>query len=261
MLYHIILQLLLPPSANELAKATGNDSIAVGRKAVAGKYADVTRATAIGYEANAETNDSLAIGSGANVIMSANKALNKRSIAIGTQARVEPRPDGGVTNGAHDAIAIGTRATATAGSSVVIGQDARSKRGLVASFQSAENTVAIGSNASADWGSSIAIGANSRTIVGNAIAIGIGATAMYKIDGLANDGEGLMFTSMALGEKATSIGGASIAAGIETKSAGVKSVAVGNKAFANGLQSIAIGDKTYSSDRSSIAMGHMRKPV
>lgn len=187
--------------------------------------------------------------------MSANKALNKRSIAIGAQARVEPRPDGGVSNDVHDAIAIGTRATATAGSSVVIGQDARSKRGLVATFQSGENTVAIGSNASADWGSSIAIGANSRTIVGNGIAIGRDATAMYKIDRLANDGEGRIFTSMALGEKATSIGGASIAAGIEAKSAGVKSVAVGNKAFANGLQSIAIGDKTYSSDRSSIAMG------
>ncbi|NYA28082.1 YadA-like family protein, partial [Haemophilus haemolyticus] len=229
-------------------------SIAVGRKAVAGKYADVTRATAIGYEANAETNDSLAIGSGATVIMNADKRLNKRSIAIGTQARVEPRPDGGVTNDAHDAIAIGTRATATAGSSVVIGRDARSKRGLVANFQSGENTVAIGSNASADWGSSIAIGANSRTIVGNGIAIGRDATAMYKIDRLP-DGEGRIFTSMALGEKATSIGGASIAAGIETKSAGVKSIAVGNKAFSNGLQSIAIGDKTYSSDRSSIAMG------
>ena len=187
--------------------------------------------------------------------MNANKALNKRSIAIGTQARVEPRPDGGVSSGMHDAIAIGTRATATAGNSVVIGRDARSKRGLVATFQSGENTVAIGSNASADWGSSIAIGANSRTIVGNGIAIGRDATAMYKIDNLANDGEGLPFTSMALGERATSIGGASIAAGIETKSAGVKSVAVGNKAFANGLQSIAIGDKTYSSDRSSIAMG------
>lgn len=187
--------------------------------------------------------------------MSANKALNKRSIAIGAQARVEPRPDGGVSNDVHDAIAIGTRATATAGSSVVIGQDARSKRGLVATFQSGENTVAIGSNASADWGSSIAIGANSRTIVGNGIAIGRDATAMYKIDNLAYDGEGLMFTSMALGEKATSIGGASIAAGIETKSAGVKSIAVGNKAFSNGLQSIAIGDKTYSSDRSAIAMG------
>ena len=187
--------------------------------------------------------------------MSANKLLNKRSIAIGTQARVEPRPDGGVSSGMHDAIAIGTRATATAGNSVVIGRDARSKRGLIATFQSGENTVAIGSNASADWGSSIAIGANSRTIVGNGIAIGRDATAMYKIDGLANDGEGRIFTSMALGEKATSIGGASIAAGIETKSAGVKSVAVGNKAFANGLQSIAIGDKTYSSDRSSIAMG------
>ena len=187
--------------------------------------------------------------------MNANKALNKRSIAIGTQARVEPRPDGGVSSGMHDAIAIGTRAMATAGNSVVIGRDARSKRGLVATFQSGENTVAIGSNASADWGSSVAIGANSRTIVGNGIAIGRDATAMYKIDGLANDGEGRIFTSMALGEKATSIGGASIAAGIETKSAGVKSVAVGNKAFANGLQSIAIGDKTYSSDRSSIAMG------
>ena len=241
--------------AGEQAKATGKDSIAVGKKAAAGENGNVEGATAIGHGANAETNDSLAIGSGANVIMSANKALNKRSIAIGSQARVEPRPDGGVSNGAHDAIAIGTRATATAGNSVVIGRDARSKRGLVATFQSGEDTVAIGSNASADWGSSIAIGANSRTIVGNGIAIGRDATAMYKIDNLANDGEGLPFTSMALGEKATSIGGASIAAGIETKSAGVKSVAVGNKAFANGLQSIAIGDKTYSSDRSSIAMG------
>ena len=241
--------------AGEQAKAIGKDSIAVGKKAAAGENGNVEGATAIGHGANAETNNSLAIGSGANVIMSANKALNKRSIAIGSQARVEPRPDGGVSNGAHDAIAIGTRATATAGNSVVIGRDARSKRGLVATFQSGEDTVAIGSNASADWGSSIAIGANSRTIVGNGIAIGRDATAMYKIDGLANDGEGRIFTSMALGEKATSIGGASIAAGIETKSAGVKSVAVGNKAFANGLQSIAIGDKTYSSDRSSIAMG------
>ena len=240
---------------SEQAKATGKDSIAIGVKAKAGENGNVEGATAIGHEANAETNDSLAIGSGANVIMNANKALNKRSIAIGTQARVEPRPDGGVSSGMHDAIAIGTRAMATAGNSVVIGRDARSKRGLKATFQSGENTVAIGSNASADWGSSIAIGANSRTIVGNGIAIGRDATAMYKIDRLANDGEGRIFTSMALGEKATSIGGASIAAGIETKSAGVKSVAVGNKAFANGLQSIAIGDKTYSSDRSSIAMG------
>ena len=241
--------------AGEQAKATGKDSIAVGKKAVAGKIGNIERATAIGYEANAESNDSLAVGSGASVIVNANNNLNKRSIAIGSQARVEPRPDGGVSSGMHDAIAIGTRAMATAGNSVVIGRDARSKRGLKATFQSGENTVAIGSNASADWGSSIAIGANSRTIVGNGIAIGRDATAMYKIDGLANDGEGRIFTSMALGEKATSIGGASIAAGIETKSAGVKSVAVGNKAFANGLQSIAIGDKTYSSDRSSIAMG------
>ena len=240
---------------NEQAKAIGKDSIAVGKKAVAGKNGNIERAMAIGYGANAESNDSLAVGSGASVIINANNNLNKRSIAIGTQARVEPRPDGGVSSGMHDAIAIGTRATATAGNSVVIGRDARSKRGLVATFQSGENTVAIGSNASADWGSSIAIGANSRTIVGNGIAIGRDATAMYKIDNLANDGEGLPFTSMALGERATSIGGASIAAGIETKSAGVKSVAVGNKAFANGLQSIAIGDKTYSSDRSSIAMG------
>ena len=239
----------------EQAKAIGKDSIAVGKKAVAGKIGNIERATAIGYEANAESNDSLAVGSGASVIVNANNNLNKRSIAIGTQARVEPRPDGGVSSGMHDAIAIGTRAMATAGNSVVIGRDARSKRGLKATFQSGENTVAIGSNASADYGSSIAIGANSRTIVGNGIAIGRDATAMYKIDRLANDGEGRIFTSMALGEKATSIGGASIAAGIETKSAGVKSVAVGNKAFANGLQSIAIGDKTYSSDRSSIAMG------
>ena len=240
---------------SEPANAPGKDSIAIGGNAKSGKNNNIERATAIGYKANAESNDSVAVGSGASVIVNANNNLNKRSIAIGSQARVEPRPDGGVSSGMHDAIAIGTRAMATAGNSVVIGRDARSKRGLKATFQSGENTVAIGSNASADWGSSIAIGANSRTIVGNGIAIGRDATAMYKIHNLANDGEGKIFTSMALGERATSIGGASIAAGIEAKSAGVKSVAVGNKAFANDLQSIAIGDKTYSSDRSSIAMG------
>ena len=137
---------------NEQAKATGKDSTAVGKKAVAGKNGNIERATAIGYEATAESNDSLAVGSGASVIVNANNNLNKRSIAIGTQARVEPRADGGVSSGMHDAIAIGTRATATAGNSVVIGRDARSKRGLKATFQSGENTVAIGSNASADWG-------------------------------------------------------------------------------------------------------------
>ena len=246
---------------SEQAKATGKDSIAVGKKAVAGKNGNIERATAIGYGANAESNDSLAVGSGANVIVNANNNLNKRSIAIGTQARVEPRPDGGVSSGMHDAIAIGTRAMATAGNSVVIGRDARSKRGLKATFQSGENTVAIGSNASADWGSSIAIGANSRTIVGNGIAIGRDATAMYKIDGLANDGEGRIFTSMALGEKATSIGGASIAAGIETKSAGVNPLQSVTKPLPMVCKVLRLAIRhTVRTDPLSQWV-HMRKPV
>ena len=55
--------------AGEQAKATGKDSIAVGKKAAAGKNGNIERATAIGYEANAESNDSLAVGSGASVIV------------------------------------------------------------------------------------------------------------------------------------------------------------------------------------------------
>lgn len=109
----------------EQAKATGKDSIAVGRKAIAGGTEEIKRATAIGYGANAETNDSLAIGSGATVVKAVTNTINARSIAVGTQARVEPTSD---NNKLNDSVAIGTRALTTSGTSIVIGRDASSMR-------------------------------------------------------------------------------------------------------------------------------------
>ena len=222
--------------ASTVANASGENAIAVGR------------------EAESETNNSVAIGSRAVVLKAQNGLRNANGIAIGTQARVEPKPDGTiVTTSVNDAMAIGTRALATGPNSIVIGQDASSVRNqqAAANYQSGENTVAIGKNASADWNNSIAIGLNAKTNVGDSIAIGSNAIALTK-HGFANN---LKLASVAIGPGASSIGSESLAVGRYTKSGAKNSSAIGNQSFANGEGSTAIGSNTYTGGQSSVALG------
>ena len=222
--------------ASTVANASGENAIAVGR------------------EAESETNNSVAIGSRAVVLKAQNGLRNANGIAIGTQARVEPKPDGTiVTTSVNDTMAIGTRALATGPNSIVIGQDASSVRNqqAAANYQSGENTVAIGKNASADWNNSIAIGLNAKTNVGDSIAIGSNAIALTK-HGFANN---LKLASVAIGPGASSIGSESLAVGRYTKSGAKNSSAIGNQSFANGEGSTAIGSNTYTGGQSSVALG------
>ena len=222
--------------ASTVANASGENAIAVGR------------------ESESETNNSVAIGSRAVVLKAQNGLRNANGIAIGTQARVEPKPDSTiVTTAVNDAMAIGTRALATGPNSIVIGQDASSVRNqqAAANYQSGENTVAIGKNASADWNNSIAIGLNAKTNVGDSIAIGSNAIALTK-HGFANN---LKLASVAIGPGASSIGSESLAVGRYTKSGAKNSSAIGNQSFANGEGSTAIGSNTYTGGQSSVALG------
>ena len=95
----------------EKAQATGSNAIAAGRKA------------------KAETANSVAIGPGAEVLLQPGVPYNSNGIAIGAQARIEPKVNGNAeTDSFHNSIAIGTRTLATASHAIVIGRDASSMR-------------------------------------------------------------------------------------------------------------------------------------
>ena len=232
------------------AKATGKNSIAIGVKAEAGANANIERTIALGYEAQADTNDSVAIGSGAQVVKADPKTgntRNARGIAIGSQARIEPKLDGfTVSNGNDDAIAIGTRAIATSGRSIVMGLDASSMRNHnAATYQSGEYTIAIGNNASADWKQSIAIGNYARTFHVDGIAIGNHVTAA------GWEGRG----AVAIGTQTNAMSFNSIAVGQMTNAKGEGSVAIGREANSHGTNSVSLGISSYTPGNNAIAIG------
>ncbi len=232
------------------AKATGKNSIAIGVKAEAGANSNIERTIALGYEAQAGTNDSVAIGSGAQVVKatpSTGNTRNARGIAIGSQARIEPKLDGfTVSNGNDDAIAIGTRAIATSGRSIVMGLDASSMRNHnAATYQSGEYTIAIGNNASADWKQSIAIGNYARTFHMDGIAIGNHVTAA------GWEGRG----AVAIGTQTNAMSFNSIAVGQMTNAKGEGSVAIGREANSHGTNSVSLGISSYTPGNNAIAIG------
>ena len=236
--------------AGEQAKATGKDSIAIGVKAEAGANSSIERTIALGYEAQAGTNDSVAIGSGAQVVKADPKTgntRNARGIAIGSQARIEPKLDGfTVSNGNDDAIAIGTRAIATSGRSIVMGLDASSMRNHnAATHQSGEYTIAIGNNASSDWRRSIAIGNYAKTFHEDGIAIGNHVTAA----GWENRG------AVAIGTQTNAMSFNSIAVGQMTNAKGEGSVAIGREANSHGTNSVSLGISSYTPGNNAIAIG------
>ena len=147
--------------ADEKAQAPGSNAIAVGRKA------------------KAETANSVAIGPSAEVLRQPGVPYNSNGIAIGAQARIEPKVNGNAdTSTFNNSIAIGTRTLATASHAIVIGENASSMRNqAAATYQTGENIVAIGIRARADWEKSIAIGANSSTVSPEAIAVGANSMA------------------------------------------------------------------------------------
>ena len=220
--------------ADEKPKATGNNAIAVGRKA------------------KAETNNSVAIGPGAEVLIQPPTDYNSNGIAIGAQARIEPKVNGNAeTDTFHNSIAIGTRTLATASSAIVIGRDASSMRNQnAATYQTGENIVAIGNSARADWEKSIAIGTNSSTVSPEAIAVGANSMASgggekggVAIGSIAHANH---VGTVALGSGSNASNVNSMAMGFKASSVGQNTVTVGPNAFSKGNNTVTIGDGAMS---------------
>ena len=221
-------------------------------------------AIAAGRKAKAETNNSVAIGPSAEVLRQLPTDYNSNGIAIGAQARIEPKVNGNAeTDSFHNSIAIGTRTLATASHAIVIGRDASSMRNQgAANYQSGENIVAIGNRARADWEKSIAIGTNSSTVSPEAIAVGTNAMASGGGDkggvAIGSIAHANHVGTVALGSGSNASAINSMAMGFNASTVGNNSVTVGPNAFSRGNNAVTIGDGAmsgwYSANR-AVAVG------
>ena len=220
--------------AGEKPQAPGSNAIAVGRKA------------------KAETANSVAIGPSAEVLQQPGVTYNSNGIAIGAQARIEPKVNGNAdTSTFNNSIAIGTRTLATASHAIVIGENASSMRNqAAATYQTGENIVAIGNKARADWEKSIAIGANSSTVSPEAIAVGANSMASGggKKGGVAigSIAHANHVGTVAVGSGSNASNVNSMAMGFQASSVGRHSVTVGPQAFSHGNNAVTIGDGAMS---------------
>ena len=232
--------------------AISHDAAATTVPAAEKPQASGSNAIAVGRKAKAETANSVAIGPSAEVLKQSPTNYNSNGIAIGAQARIEPKVNGNAETGIfHNSIAIGTRTLATASHAVVIGHNASSMRNQgAASYQTGENIVAIGNNARADWEKSIAIGNNSSTVSPEAIAVGSNSMA----SGGGNKG-GVAIGSIAhanhvgtvaLGSGSNASNVNSMAMGFQASSVGQNTVTVGPNAFSRGNNAVTIGDGAMS---------------
>lgn len=172
---------------------------------------------------------------------------NSNGIAIGAQARIEPKVNGNAETGIfHNSIAIGTRTLATASHAVVIGHNASSMRNQnAASYQTGENIVAIGNNARADWEKSIAIGNNSSTVSPEAIAVGSNSMA----SGGGNKG------GVAIGSIAHANHVGTVAVGSGSNASNVNSMAMGFKASSVGRHAVTVGPQAFSRGDNAVTIG------
>ena len=212
--------------------------------------ATATDAIAIGPNAVTDGARGITLGSGAKIERVAG-ANNDTSAGSNTSA----------TNSATDSIAIGTNAYATASNSIVIGNGAQSLR-ADKSYQTGENTIAIGKNATASHTSGIAIGTNASAKFTYGVAIGHeakstgGALASTAVGGYADaTGE----ASTALGTLAQSKGHSSSAVGREAVATGDGATSLGFKSNTSGPNGIAIGRQAQSILERSIALGNESK--
>ena len=238
------------------ALATGEQSIAIGsanpeplKDNKGTKYtkydektntqANAARAIAIGQGAKSDTEDSVAMGTGANVVAGKNyKGENfTHGIAIGSNALSQGIQGVAIGNrAAHyrdNAVAIGNNAKTYAVDGVSIGNNAEA--GIQNDPQyKVNNSVAVGNSARAHGGSGVALGNDTYALGGSSVAAGNAAWAL---------GE----RSTAIGNNAHSEGYGSIAMGREASALSTQDgdkknvVAIGNDAQATGSRSIALG--------------------
>ena len=238
------------------ALATGDQSIAIGSANPTPKYddngtpytaydettntqANAARSIAIGQGAKSDTEDSVAMGTGANVVAGKNYKGEdfNHGIAIGSNALSQGIQGVAIGNSAahyrDNGVALGNNAKTRAMDGIAIGNNAES--GIQNDPQyKVNNSVAVGNSARAHGGSGVALGNDTYALGGSSVAAGNAAWAL---------GE----RSTAIGNNAHSEGYGSIAMGREASALSTQDgdkknvVAIGDDAQATGSRSIALG--------------------
>ncbi|MGX3067456.1 ESPR-type extended signal peptide-containing protein [Ursidibacter arcticus] len=245
-----------PINQGDGAKATGQDSIAIGTNANSSGTSDIaigkssftnaTNATAVGVSSKASAENAAAFGAGA-------VASQLNSIAVGVNAKATGNNSTAIGQGAQakneNALAIGTNSTADNKNTVAIGYGAKATN---------EGAFAFGSNVSSRSDGSLGLGTDSVAWGRHSVAIGTNATT--------NGGEG----SIAFGLNANvSSGKASIAFGADSNAtaergsafganstAGRWAAAFGSNATANASRAVAVGEGATASKDSAVAIGN-----
>ncbi len=223
-------------AAGNEANASSNQSVAIGYKSSASAanpsagQAELP-ATAVGAGANADGKAALALGLASSA--------GERSTAVGSSSKASGFGAfaGGVGAQAQGrgAVAIGGGSTATYNNTTgyVYNDNAAA---------TASDAVAIGTGAKAEQSNAISIGYHSNAKAGNSLAVGSEAAAT---------GEG----SVAVGRKNTASGASAIAMGILANATGTSSTALGMQATASGNNTVAIGPSAKAIADDSIAVG------
>ena len=223
-------------AAGNEANASSNQSVAIGYKSSASAanpsagQAELP-ATAVGAGANADGKAALALGLASSA--------TERGTAVGSSSKAAGFGSfaGGVGAQAQGrgAVAIGGGSTATYNNTTgyVYNDNAAA---------TASDAVAIGTGAKAEESNAISIGYHSNAKAGNSLAVGSNAAAT---------GEG----SVAVGRNNTASGASAIAMGILANATGTSSTALGMQAAASGNNTVAIGPSAKAIADDSIAVG------
>ena len=224
-----------------------------------------SRSVAVGVYANALAEDSIAIGSRANVNNywgnQYREALN--GIAIGRQAQVE---------GATNSIAFGTNAKLLASTPYSLKPDNSIAIGNNSTVNWASNAITLGNNASITgshavngvWkGSDNSIAIGNETTVGREDTVAIGSSVNAQRENTVAIGTSVTATrenSVVIGQNASATRERVVAIGAYATATGDRTVAIGPEATANGSKSIVIGGigdaKAIAEKEQSIVIGN-----
>lgn len=222
-------------SRGDASMAWGEDCTASGAHSTAGGSSCTAvgaRSIAIGSSNTASAADAIAVGSG-------NTASAANACAIGA----------GCTANAVAATAIGQGATAGKQNAVAIGMGNAQGVGAVAiggwgfgmPTASAQDAIAMGSDATASAQDAVAIGTTAMATGASAVALGEQASAAA--------------AALAVGTGATASGASAVALGNSALASGQDSVAVGKSAIASGESAIAAGEDVVASGIGALATG------
>ncbi len=228
--------------------------------------AGANRAVALGYNANAADDHTVAIGNnaratflGAIAIGQDALAENDYNVAIGHNTRTNDaggiaigsgaRTDSGVALAGRSSgtvsIAIGSGSEALKNNSIAIGRDAK----IASSGGNGSNSIVIGNGSFTNNDDTIVIGRGGHSGGNGAIALGLQSVAGANSIALGTPGTG------SAASNATASGANSIAIGRGPQATATNSIAIGNDAQATATNSVAIGRGARATETNNIVIG------